>query len=310
MAIHTCFRRFLLASLFWGSWLGANAQTPDQFFTVKSFTVSANLTQPVHTGLILGFNDFVYIEAQGKISVGAWYGETYAVGMESSTKNNYNKYASFQHGALIWQIGPGSGVCHKLFRINDNFVHNYFMVSKTHMVINDGNYNYVPGDYFLSQSTGELVFDINDSETGNNRGLYSVKVLVIKEYYHINRNQFNRCPKTEPADGKKDSRGNGWFRELPNSWVNHGFNNSYRGLGIYSGCQCVYDQGTILIGDAADTRNNQGSFDFGFWLKKGALDDDEAKHLHLILDMLPHECWVERYGGNTARMRYSPTKTF
>lgn len=287
----------------------AVAQSPDSYFVAKTVSVPGNLKQLFRTGIQVGFDDYVYIEALGKIRVGFFYGSTYAVGLPESLNNGYNKRASVQHGALMWQIGPGSGSCRKLFQSYDETVKNIFMVSKDRMITDDGLTNYVAGDYFLSKSTGELLLDINDKDVDNNSAQYEVRIFVLKQFHHVNRNQFNQCPLKEPGDGDTDRNGNGWIREWPNSWVYHGFNNSYRGKGVYSGCQCVYDQGTLLRGTATDTGNNQGSFDFGFWLGHGDADNMEARHLHLILDVLPHDLWVKRYGTDK-KMRYSPPQAF
>ncbi|MGM9506827.1 hypothetical protein ACS5NO_03840 [Larkinella sp. GY13] len=285
------------------------AQSPDSYFVAKTVSVPGNLKQPLRTGIQVGFDDYVYIEALGKIRVGLFYGSAYPVGLPKSFDNFFNKRRSVLHGALMWQIGPESGSCRKMFRSYDETVKNIFMVSEDRMIKEDGP-NYVAGDYFLSKSTGELMLDINDNDVDNNSEQYQVRIFVLKQYYHVNRNQFNHCPLKEPGDGEHDRQGNGWIREWPNSWVYHGFNNSYRGTGKYSGCQCVYDRGTLLRGTATDTGNDQGSFDFGFWLGNGDADNMEARHLHLILDVLPHDLWVKRYGGNNKKMRYSPPQVF
>jgi hypothetical protein len=178
----------------------------------------------------------------------------------------------------------------------------YFqMLDNTKLV--GGGFGYLPHCYFFAPISGKISFDINDKDYTNNSGSFLVNVYILNSKSDIERNTFNRCPQKEPQTGK-DCEGESWVSEGVKAWFYHGiFNAAYRGTSKNKGCQCVYDNGTLVT-----SHEDQGTFDYGFWEFEGNVADAKAKHLHLILDVIPHDAWKEIDGNsNKVKMYNNPT---
>ena len=80
------------------------------------------------------------------------------------------------------------------------------------------------------------------------------------------------------------------------SFYYHGtLNSSYRG-GSYdnAGCQCVYGDFTNTL---VQNEKNQGSFDIGYWfLRSGTTPQPVRNYYHLVLDVIPHDLFEEKFG--------------
>ena len=288
--------------------LGLYSQS--ELYRHKHYTIQGKLTSAFRTGLVVEENEFVYFQVSSKIELGKYAGSTYGDGLDATNVvfSSYNKYKNQYHGALVLGIGDFNNIisARKMFRapVNgfDEAIYRVFLVNPSDL-IPDALGGYVAGNYFISSKKGEIILDINDIKTEDNSGDFFVEIYTITFNNHCTRNKYNICPKKEPGGivpcyvGCKDCKGYTWRQELPNSIYYHGYNDSFRGTNQHAGCQCVYDQDTLLKNDY-----HEGSFDIGFW-RYGEFSSSESKHLHLILDVLPHDNFVKKYGTKKSLYR-------
>jgi hypothetical protein len=271
-------------------------RSPKDIFKHWSGSISASQTEPFHTGLAIRSGDFVYVEVHGQVKIGNYLGNANGVELINpplfSSPRSYTKYKDFELGALVVSIGSEKKACTQLFRSSSHPIYNA-MADKNRMIIDNGLQNYVPGVYMLASTDGTLLLDINDSIVNDNEGSYTVEIFTMSQADHISRNEFNICPMQEPSDDTSCGLSDDWKKESFKSVYYHGLNVSYRGNNKYAGCQCIYDDGTLLTNG-----KNIGSFDIGFWLNKTDESDAAAKHLHLILDVLPHDLNEQKSGTN------------
>lgn len=299
---------FLNCLIFTFSVKAQTYKSPGELFREFTLTIPANLQEPYETEIQLEDNEYIFIEAIGKIHVGESFKFADATGLlESSFRtlfsNIYNKYP-FNHGSLVAYTPSDTISCLKIFKDvglkynNIPGTPDYDPVKITE--VNNG-FDYIPGVYFISKGSGKLYFDINDNEPDNNSGAFYVKVRTIKFQDHINRNFFNRCPVKEP-DAEIDCNLNVWMKENRiKSSIFHGISSTaYRGLEKNAGFQCVYkDEHTIV-----EDHKHQGSFDIGYWLFNGEFESPQANYYHLILDVIPHDLFAEKYEANPEQSYY------
>jgi hypothetical protein len=279
-----------------------NYSDPGDLYKEFSFIVKGNLKEPVSTNIQVEKNDYIFIWVKGEISVGSFLGKADGSGLykDNIFSAMYNKYADCRHGSLVAEINDQIEPCKRIFDdigkqynlpwvtpdYGDNVKERFFDV------------DYVPGTYFLCGSSGSLKLDINDGSPDNNTGQFEVHIYKMSYKDHLSRNIFNRCPLREPQNNV-DCSNNTWEQESFKSWFYHGIgNNSYRGLQSKAGCQCVYDDGKLLI-----SGENQGSFDIAYWRYKGNTKLANANFLHLILDVIPHDFYTDALGS----IEYSPS---
>ncbi len=274
-------------------------KTPMDLVNGKVFTIPGNLNGPFDTKFQLEENDYVFVEAVGKIKVGDYLGYADPTGLftEKIMFKRYFKYYGIKHGSLIILTGGDTIGCKQIFyevgqKYNNPFTPEYPESKVTEGTLRD----YIPGYYFISKGKSKLLLDINDTVLEDNTGTFTVKVYIIKFKDHLNRNYFNYCPVKEPETGT-DSKKLQWNKENPiKSAIYHGvFNSSYRGGSIQNtGCQCVYgDFSKTLVLNEED----QGTFDLGYWIFKGKPELETTKnYYHLVLDVIPHDLYVEKFG--------------
>ncbi|MCK6541279.1 hypothetical protein L6Q79_01200 [bacterium] len=247
-------------------------------YQTHSFQINGSSGVPIETGISVERGDFVFIEVLGAIHLGSDGGLTNGDGISGYSKQN--KY-NYKHGSVVTLV---AGKDHGMTTIS-LFRHPIYYQLVDFAKLTDGNY--LPCLYFFSDTSGNISFEINDVDYSNNSGDFTVNVYHLKKSGDLGRNSYNKCPMKEPENGK-DCEGNTWVKEGIKGWFYHGlFNNSYRGTGKNSGCQCVYTNGDLVV-----SHPDQGTFDYGFWEYQGDIDDVQARHLHLIWDVLPHDLWI------------------
>lgn len=289
------------------------AQTGNQFRSPSSayrrinLTVSAKLEEPVSTRIFVQKGEYVFIESQDEVVIGQVMGKVYADGVPRNrsfsvfTSLTYNKY-SCRHGSLVVRLNNQIYPFDQLFssttfsRYNSSanpflpaYASSKFVIKRTAAGLED--YRYVPGVYFIAPEAGELSIDLNDKKVDDNEGQFRLTVYTMTTEEHFARNQFNRCPAKEPVDNK-DCMNNRWQEESSKSFLYHGYNDAFRGIGKFGGCQCVYDEDELI-----QSETNQGSFDFGYWLVQGNQNAPLGHYFHLVLDVVPHDLFDDFYGG-------------
>lgn len=265
--------------------------TPDDLYKEYHFTINANQTQPFVPDIpAIGIDDYVYFEVSNNtISLGPYIGNTYADGTSSITVNRYKKYDSYKLGSVVCLVNnvPYCPTRQMFNKVTDIY---YYVADESKMVNLLGQVNYIPGNNFISTQSGKLSFCINDNEPQNNQGSYTLDVYIMKKTAHLSRNMFNTCPRKPPKekqlkDKYYDCNAKEWSKESLKSIYYHGANYSFRGNRNYPGCQCIY---LPLSGKLLKDNYAEGSFDIGFWKYDGA-ETSKSKHLHLIIDMIPHD---------------------
>ena len=262
-------------------------KTPTDLYTSTQFMFRGNTSSLVTSNIRVRKNDFVYVEITGKVKVGSFVGMADGAGALGSMPvlESYNKYKGHRHGCIMVILNNKIESCK---RILDDLGSKYDIIG----IAPDYGIEYVPGYYFIADEEGYLKFDINDVDPGNNSGDFSIGVIVMSYSAHLSRNIFNKCPEKEPDD-EKDCFGNNWVKESPKSWYYHGVNDSYRGGTSNPGCQCVYE---YVGDDLVASGDHKGSFDIGYWHFKGDITKPRANYFHLILDVIPHDLYVARFG--------------
>ncbi|GAA4409151.1 hypothetical protein GCM10023187_32020 [Nibrella viscosa] len=279
------------------------AQSPANYVRSQTFVYEGTRDTPLTTNFVVEKDEYVYIEVSGDVYLGPFTQSADATGKVAMAAILYNKYSAYNHGALVCQIGNWATPCQELFRfvdVTDNLaakVTMHTLIDPKRMV-RDRGINYIPGTYFLSPTAGPLVFDLNDTDPGNNKGSFRIQVYAIKKNVHYNRNFFNVCPATRPSDywwivdALVDSENDDWKREGTGAYYHRW--STFRGKGKFAGCQCAYFQDNSL-----DTSSPKaGSFDFAYALTQ---DIVEGNHLHVVLDMLPHELYKKHFPGEQYR---------
>ncbi|MGM9506818.1 hypothetical protein ACS5NO_03795 [Larkinella sp. GY13] len=265
------------------------AQLPAGFVRHTSYIYTGNSKKPLTTSFVVEKDEYVYIEVSGDVDLGPFTGAADATGKPTLAALRFNKYKDYYHGALVCRIGDWAMPCEEMFRIVDGWANPranagiQWLVDTQRMVHTRG-ISYIPGAYFLSPATGPLTFDLNDTDPDNNTGSFLITIYALKKNIHYNRNAFNYCPVKMPAESETVE----WKQELTGSSYHHP--DTFRGTGKYRGCQCAYFE------DNAHTLDNhtprQGTFDFGYYI---SVDKATADHLHVVLDMLPHELYGKRF---------------
>lgn len=274
-------------------------KTPLDLVQGKEFTIKGNMNGPVDTKMTIEENDYVFIEAVGQITVGAYLGNADPTGLFSSKIMfpRYYKYPGLTHGSLVILTDMETTRCKKIFQEMGILYSNPFTPEYDPNIVTMGTLrDYIPGYYFIATKKSRLFFDINDTVLEDNSGSFTVKVYIIKFKDHLNRNYFNKCPIKEPENGEPNKI-IVWNKEdATKSFYYHGtLNSSYRG-GSYdnAGCQCVYGdfKKTIILNE-----ENQGSFDLGYWIFRGKPElPSTLNYYHLILDVIPHDLYLEKFG--------------
>lgn len=289
---------FVLLTAF--NWLFAQNNStsyasPKDLYRRFQFEVSANQLKSLKTGILVEENEFIYFEIQGKIRTENNGNELFGDGSTNSGLKT-QKYLNIPLGSLVciqpnvdtvWArkmfVSPLNGIDETIYKT---------LVEPAKLV---GSYlTYLPGNYFISKKSSEILLEINDSTPLDNKGKFSVEIYTIKLNAHLSRNIFNNCPYREPKlDMKKyvDCQNYKWSKETALSSWYHGVNDAFRGEDDNSGCQCVYDSDLLIV-----EHKHEGSFDIGFWEFKGNLNSVLAKHRHLILDVIPHDVFIGKFG--------------
>jgi hypothetical protein len=273
-------------------------KSPKDLFLVKNFTIPGNTNKAIDVNIQLEENDYVYIEAIGQIKVGNYMGYADPTGLISSSifSSSYEKYKGIELGSLVILTNFETTGCKRIFR---NFGQTYNVPGITEYdpdkITKSPFRDYIPGYYFISKGNTPLYFAINDKIIDDNSDSFKVSVFVIKFRDHLNRNYFNICPEKEPENGDPIKHYI-WNKESLMSFYYHGtLNSSYRG-GSYdnAGCQCVYgDFSKTLV----QNEKNQGSFDIGYWLLRSGTDPQPVRnYYHLVLDVIPHDLFEEKFG--------------
>lgn len=280
----------------------AQYTTPKDLYRTEVITLPGRSEAPVKTHIRVNPRDYVYYEVQGSVVLGPYVGAAYGDGTGKFVWANLNKYRNLRHGSVACIIGEQLVETEQVLTKSSHPI--YGLLINEDRMVGDGFIKYIAGNYFVSEAGGTLEFDINDADPSNNSGEFRITVYVMSEAAHYGRNVFNVCPFKEPQyEGTipkvtdvtggitKDCKGSLWIFEKPNSWYYHGFNDSFRGTtGKSLGCQCVYDDDKLLTDD-----DDEGTFDIGMWVEK-SMDSKEAKHLHLILDMMTHDLFTQING--------------
>lgn len=270
-------------------------QSPKDLFKRYEFTLRTSGQGPYETNIKLEQNEYVFILVQGEYVAGEWVGNANGAGLLSSSivGNMYNKYSGYRHASLVALVGDNILPCQRIFS-DVGMKYNVAGVTPDYGSSVQKPFfsiNYIPGTYFLSPEDGELMLDLNDTKTSDNRGDLKIVIFTMKFREHKNRNLFNLCTSKEPNESGRDCNGKSWVKEGVKSWYYHGINDSFRGSGDNKGCQCVFDFDELIT-----TGENQGSFDIAYWLYNGNTQLPEANLMHLILDVIPHDLYEAVYG--------------
>ncbi|KAA9349851.1 hypothetical protein [Larkinella humicola] len=265
------------------------AQLPAGFVRHTSYIYTGNSKTPLTTSFVVEKDEYVYIEVSGDVYLGPFTGAADATGKPALAALRFNKYKDYYHGALVCRIGDRTTPCQEMFRFVDAVYDpvaggtmNY-LIDGSRMVRAQG-INYIPGVHFLSPTTGPLTFELNDTDPDNNDGSFLITIYAIKKNAHFNRNTLNYCPVRMPPE----SETNEWKREATGFFYHHP--DTFRGKGRYKGCQCAYFEDNAHTLD--NSTSKKGTFDFGYFLSQ---DKTTADHLHVVLDMLPHELYGKRF---------------
>ncbi len=279
----------------------------------ETITLKANQKGPLKTYINVNKDDYVFISSKSKIVVdhspvtGNMY--TSAIGRSPIFLGHeyLRKYDNYLFGQVIIKVGnqtiPFENIdlkgldCDSL--PDDTIIDGWYFTGEF-------------GNYFIAPESGILEFEINDADPTNNSGAFEIEVYKLSKDQHEARNCFNRCPKSKPEKDILtgqfdfiDHVGNEWDERGPLGGLlsddkaeccYHDCNEDFRGESeTVLGCQCVYDDNGNLINE--EDLLNQGSFDYGYWLKEGDLK------LHFIYDVFPHLMYLDKYSDFT----YHPT---
>src|SRR5437868_8293055 len=271
----------------------------------------------IATNQMVNAEDFVIFEVAGKVTVGAFAGSTSGERLHNSAFIGYNRFQNIPHGALVARNGDQI-----VFAKNSTTVFNFSAEEKLAWHSGFSEDDFI-GYYFVSKQNQELKFAINDRDYGNNVGNYTVTYTIIPARLHVNRNQFNRCPRKEPvayADISTisichfedslchDNTGLIWATSLcekfyhGGGWAGSYSNRTYRGESpTIKGCQCTYNSNGVLV------NNNlyMGTYDYSFGLP--GLTAQQMK-FHMLWDVLPHDAYVVFYKDKNLAFKYLPTQ--
>lgn len=247
-------------------------------------TFPANTKGDLRTGVAVKQGDYVYIEATGDVEISqVFHTKTDATGSTDGWFNAlYNRYKPYWHAALLCRIGNSSKTA---------FSRNLFdMVPKTERVFVESISIFgrgdEPGVLLLAPETGELILEINDTKTEDNRGNFKVSIYKLTQQQHRQRNQYNRCPVNvdqvvEVGDFESDDIGTFFYHTDPNQQLGKRIDIiGYRGVNRYAGCQCIYDKNGNLVNKGI----YMGTFDYA--LARPELQS--SRFMHYILDVIPH----------------------
>lgn len=289
--------------------------SPNDLYKIYTFQLSSTSPIPFKPTIPkISKTDFVYFEvSNNQIDIGLPNGKCYANGLDLTIFEQNKFYKNFNFGSVVCNTGnlnENYGTRKMFVNIWEGIDESiYHAVADKKKMVND---SYVPGNYFVAKNDGELSFRVNDNIPNDNKGSFKITVCIIKFDAHINRNKFNKCPFTAPRQTNEngitdfnwyDCLKKIWTIEGPKSVYYHGFNDAYRGEKNYPGCQCVYTPVSkkLLTKDA-----DEGTFDIALW-KFGGNDNADARHLHLIADMLPHDAFRAVKGKNLLYQYYDNT---
>jgi hypothetical protein len=270
-------------------------------YLTQSYTIPASQEGAFSTGIRVNNGDYVFFNARGK---GMVYGPNndwvYANGTDEyfdpirlksiTYPDDLKKFKNFRFGQMLLKVNgniQGGADSYKLKATECLAVEKWI----NNVTFPIGNY----GNYFIANSTGIIELEINDMDPSDNKsGRYEVEVWVMTPQAHQNRNDCNRCSRTEPVQSStlgpyldKLTPPNEWEKSLLEEWFSadcfHGGHTAFRGLSeSVKGCQCVYDKTSkALINTPGIVL---GTYDYG---------PPKSKE-HVILDVFTHEAFLAR----------------